>query len=112
MKYYQNYQKKKEDKMLPANLSPVGERVLVEMEETQKTTASGILIPDSAKSNEVTGKVLAVGAGARTETGTTIPMTVKVGDVVVFPKTAVQDITINGKKYAIVKESDVYGIMG
>lgn len=99
---------------LPTNLSPVGERVLVEVENLNETkTSTGIIITDPNKNkNELSGKVVAVGVGARTKDGILIPMTLTVGNVIMFPKSAMQEITINSKKYVVVKESDVYGIVG
>lgn len=96
---------------LPANLSPVGERVLVEVDSLDETTtASGIVVLQRNKT-ELEGKVLAVGAGARTKDGILIPMTLVIGDTILFPRSALQEVTINNKKYGIVKESDVFGII-
>lgn len=99
--------------MLPKNLSPVGERVLVDVENLDETTTStGIIVMNPNKNkSELSGTVLAVGAGARTKDGVLIPMTLTVGNVIMFPKTALQEVTINGKKYGVVKESDVYGVL-
>jgi len=97
--------------MLPANLSPVGERVLVDIESLNETTTStGIIVLERNKT-EVTGTVLAVGAGARTKDGILIPMSLKVGDVILFSKAVLQEVTINNKKFGIVKESDIYGVV-
>jgi len=96
--------------MLPANLSPVGERVLVEVDSSETTTASGIVMVERNKT-EITAKVLAVGSGARTKDGILIPMTLVVGNTILFPRSALQEVTINNKKYGIVKESDVFGII-
>jgi len=97
--------------MLPVNLSPIGDRILVEVDNSETTTASGIVLMERNKT-EVEAKVLAVGTGARTEEGILIPMTVTVGSVILFPKSALQEVTINNKKYGVVKERDVFGVIG
>jgi len=91
----------------------MGERLLVEVENNSQTvTSTGVIIPETANtSNDIVGKVLAVGAGSRTKTGETIPMSVNVGDIVLFPKSVASETIINGKKYLVVKESDTYGIV-
>jgi len=99
--------------MLPENLNPIGERVLVEIDqEDEKVTSTGIIILNVKKNeSSLTGKVLAIGEGIRTKDGVLIPMTVKVGDIILFPKESVKEVTLNNKKYAVVKESEVLGIV-
>ena len=96
---------------LPENLSPMGDRVLVEINsDTGTVTKAGIIVMDQKKA-DVTAKILAVGAGARTKDGILIPMSLKVNNIIVFAKEAMQEVTINSVKYGIVKESDVYGVL-
>src|ERR1700735_5279231 len=100
--------------MLPANLSPIGERLLVSVQEAkEEVNSSGLIIPATADSNknDLVGEVLAVGMGGKTKDGVTLPMTVKIGDKVLFPKAAAPEVSINGTKYFVIKESDIYGIM-
>jgi chaperonin GroES len=98
--------------MLPTSLNPMGDRLLLEVEEEKEISVGGILIPATVQQgNDLTGKVLFTGAGEKNKDGVVIDMTVKVGDKVLFPKSLAQDITINGKKYFIVKEKDVYGVL-
>jgi len=89
---------------------PLHDRVVVERLEAEEKTASGIIIPDSAKEKPQEGKVVALGSGARTEEGKLIPMDVKVGDIVLFGKWSGTEVKIDGKEYSIMKESDIMGI--
>jgi chaperonin GroES len=91
---------------------PLGDRVLVEpVKEDEQKTAGGIIIPDSAKEKPVQGKVMAVGPGARKETGERIPMEVKVGDRVLYGKYSGTEVKVDGSERLIMRESDIYGII-
>jgi len=90
--------------------SPLHDRVLIEVLDSEEKTTGGIIIPDTAKEKPQEGKVVAVGSGARTEDGKIIPMDVKVGDLVLFGKWSGTEIKIDGKEYSIMKESDIMGI--
>ena len=92
------------------NVRPLYDRVLVKRLDELKTTAGGIIIPDTAKEKPSEGIVEAVGTGARTEDGKVIPMTVKVGDHVLFAKWGGTEIKINGEERLIIKESELLGI--
>jgi chaperonin GroES len=81
---------------------PLKDRVLVEPMEAEEKTASGIIIPDSAKEKPQKGKVIAVGDGKKDE-----PMTVKEGDTVIYGKFSGTEITIDGKDYLIMREDDI-----
>jgi chaperonin GroES len=81
---------------------PLKDRVLIEPMEAEEKTASGIIIPDSAKEKPQKGKVVAVGDGKKDE-----PMTVKEGDTVVYGKYAGTELTIDGKDYLIMREDDI-----
>ena len=89
---------------------PLHDRVLIEVLDSEEKTAGGIIIPDTAKEKPQEGKVVAVGAGAKTEDRKTIPMDVKVGDLVVFGYWSGTEVKIDGKEYSIMKESDIMGI--
>jgi chaperonin GroES len=91
------------------NIKPLGDRIVIEAIEQDEKTAGGIIIPDSAKEKPKQGKVLAVGPGAKDETGKRIPMDLEIGDIVLFTQWAGSDIKIDGKEYKVLKESDVIG---
>ena len=91
---------------------PLHDRVLIESLESEEKTAGGIIIPDTAKEKPQEGKVIAVGPGAKSEDGKTIPMDVKVGDLVLFGKWSGTEVKVDGKEYSIMKESDIMGVVG
>ncbi len=88
------------------NLTPLADRVIVEVAAAEEKTASGIIIPDTAKEKPQKGKVVAVGTGKKDE-----PMTVKVGDNILYGKYAGTEITVEGKEYLIMRESDIFAIV-
>ena len=90
---------------------PLHDRVLIEVLDGEEKTSGGIIIPDTAKEKPQEGKVVAIGSGSRTEDGKTIPMDVKVGDLVLFGKWSGTEVKIDGKEYSIMKESDIMGIL-
>ena len=87
-------------------IKPLADRVLIEPQEAQTKTASGIFIPDTAKEKPQQGKVVAAGPGKKDE-----PMEVKVGDVVLYGKYVGTEVTVEDKKYLIVKQSDILAIL-
>ncbi len=87
-------------------IKPLADRVLVEPKEAETKTASGLYIPDTAKEKPLEGKVIAAGPGKKDE-----PMEVKVGDEVIYGKYAGTEVTVEGKKYLIVKQSDILAIL-
>lgn len=91
---------------------PLHNYVLLNREEEETKTAGGIIIPDTAKEKPVRGRVVAVGDGAY-ENGQKIPMSVKIGDIVLFAKWAssVNEVKIDGTDYVLIKESDILGIL-
>ncbi len=91
---------------------PLHDRVVVERLEAEEKTASGIIIPDSAQEKPMQGKIIAVGSGARDETGKIQPLDVKEGDAVLFGKWSGTEVKLDGKDLLIMKESDIMGIMG
>jgi chaperonin GroES len=90
---------------------PLHDRLLVRRVEAEEKTPAGIIIPDTAKEKPVEGEVLAVGPGARDETGRIIPLDVRVGDRVLFGKWAGTDVIIDGEERLILKESDILGVI-
>ena len=91
-------------------IKPLGERVVIEVAESDVTTASGIVLPDTAKEKPQKGKVVAVGTGKLLESGQRAAMEVKVGDGVVFSKYSGSEIKVDDKDYLIVRESDILAI--
>lgn len=92
-------------------LKPLGDRLVVKPRETEETTASGIILPETAKEKPQQGEVLAVGPGRRDDDGDRIEMDVAVGDVVLYAKYAGTEIKVDGDKLLILKESDVLAIV-
>ena len=98
-----------------AGVMPLGDRVLVKpftQEDTHKTTSFGIIIPDtSSKEKPEQGTVVAVGPGKKNEDGRVVPMSVKVGDKVMFSKYGFDEIKVNGVEYFIVSESSILAVL-
>jgi len=92
-------------------LKPLGSRLVVEPIEQEDVTASGIVLPETAKEKPQRAKVLASGPGDRDDAGKRVAMDVKVGDVVLFAKYSGTEIKLDGKKLLILKESDVLAIV-
>ncbi|HET9904453.1 MAG TPA: co-chaperone GroES [Xanthobacteraceae bacterium] len=90
---------------------PLHDRVVVKRIEAEEKSAGGIIIPDTAKEKPSQGEVLAVGPGARDESGKLIPLDVKVGDRVLFGKWSGTEVKLDGVEYLIMKESDIMGII-
>ncbi|MCX2482216.1 co-chaperone GroES [Pedobacter sp. MR2016-24] len=94
------------------NIKPIADRVVVEAAPAEEKTASGIYIPDTAKEKPQQGTVVAVGPGKYAEsTGSLIPLSVKVGDVVLYGKYGGTEITYEGKEYLIMRETDLYAVL-
>ena len=90
---------------------PLHDRVVVKRVEEDTKTAGGIIIPDTAKEKPQQGEVIAVGPGARDESGTVYALQVKVGDRVLFGKWSGGEVKIDGEELLIMKESDILGIL-
>jgi len=90
---------------------PLHDRVLVKRTEEEDKTASGIIIPDTAKEKPIQGEILATGKGVVAEDGKARKLDVKVGDRVLFAKYAGNDVKIDGEELLIMRESDVMGIL-
>ncbi|MCV0398018.1 MAG: co-chaperone GroES [Rhizobiaceae bacterium] len=90
---------------------PLHDRILVRRIEAEEKTAGGIIIPDTAKEKPIEGEVLAVGPGARDESGKLVELDVKVGDHILFGKWSGTEIKLDGEDLLIMKESDVMGVI-
>ncbi len=92
--------------MSKVSIKPLADRVIVEVSPAEEKTASGIIIPDTAKEKPQKGTVIAVGNGKKDE-----PLTVKVGDTVLYGKYAGTEITVDGKELLIMRESDIFAVI-
>ncbi|MEY4876182.1 MAG: hypothetical protein RL708_1331 [Bacteroidota bacterium] len=92
--------------MAKLKVTPIADRVLVKPAAAEEKTASGIIIPDTAKEKPMRGEVIAVGTGKKDE-----PMTVKAGDTVLYGKYAGTEITIEGTEYLIMREADIFAVI-
>ncbi|MBM3453087.1 MAG: co-chaperone GroES [Bacteroidetes bacterium] len=90
---------------MSVKFKPLADRVLVEPAPAEQKTASGIIIPDTAKEKPLNGKIVAVGSGKKDD-----PITVKVGDSILYGQYSGTEIKIDGKSYLIMRESDIFGI--
>ena len=90
---------------MSTKVNPLADRVLVKPADAETTTKSGIIIPDTAKEKPLKGKVIAVGGGKKDE-----PITLKVGDEVLYGQYSGTEIKLNGTTYLIMRESDIYGV--
>jgi chaperonin GroES len=90
---------------------PLHDRVVVRRIEAEEKTAGGIIIPDTAKEKPQQGEVIAVGPGARDESGKLQPLDVRVGDRVLFGKWSGTEVKIDGEDLLIMKESDIMGVL-
>lgn len=92
-------------------LKPLADRVLVEPFESEEKTASGIVLPDSAKEKPQEGRVIAVGPGRVTENGERVALEVKEGDKVIYSKYSGTEVKHDGKEYLIMRESDILAVI-
>ena len=98
--------------MAKTNFRPLHDRVVVRRVESEEKTSGGIIIPDTAKEKPQEGEILAVGNGARDESGNVVPLDVKEGDRVLFGKWSGTEVKLNGEDLLIMKESDIMGVIG
>ncbi len=96
----------KKKKMEILKIKPLSDRVLIEPSPTENMTSSGIIIPDTAKEKPQEGIVVAVGLGKKNE-----PLTVKIGNKVLYGKYSGTELKLNGKDYLIMRESDIFAII-
>ncbi|HMB74996.1 MAG TPA: co-chaperone GroES [Kiloniellaceae bacterium] len=90
---------------------PLQDRVLIRSILQEDRTAGGIFIPDTAKERPMEGEIIAVGPGARSDDGKTLPLDVKIGDLVLYGKWSGTEVKIDGEDVVIMKESDIMGII-
>ena len=93
------------------NLHPLEDRIVVRPNVAEATTASGLVIPDTAKEKPMEGEIVAVGPGARNEQGQLVTLDVKAGDRILFGKWSGTEVKIDGEDLLIMKESDIMGII-
>jgi chaperonin GroES len=93
-------------------LKPLGDKVVVEVIDEPQTTASGLVLPDSAKEKSQRGKVLAVGPGKYLDNGSREPIDVNVGDTVVFAKYGGTEIELDGRELMILSQRDIHAVLG
>ncbi|MCB9799230.1 MAG: co-chaperone GroES [Candidatus Omnitrophica bacterium] len=91
-------------------VKPLGDKLLVQVLESEEKTKGGIILPDSAKEEKTEGKVVSVGPGKTLESGKVQPLEVKKGDKVIFGKYSGDELLIDGKKHKILKESEVLAV--
>ena len=91
---------------------PLHDRVLVKRVQSEEKTKGGLIIPDSAKEKPAEGEIVAVGEGARKDSGELIAPSVKAGDRVLFGKWSGTEVTLDGEELLIMKESDILGVIG
>ena len=92
-------------------LKPLADRVIVKQTEAEEKTASGIVLPDTAKEKPTKGKIIAAGPGKLDDNGKPIAMNVKEGDIVFYGKYSGTDVEVNGEKFVILRESDLLGVL-
>lgn len=97
---------------MSTNLKPLGDRLVVEPKEQEEMTASGLILPETAKEKPQQGTVIAVGPGRRDDNGKRIEMDVNEGDIVLYAKYGGTEVKMDGKKLLILKESDVLAVVG
>ncbi|CDM60522.1 co-chaperone GroES (plasmid) [Rhizobium sp. T136] len=98
--------------MANINFRPLHDRIAVRRVESDEKTKGGIIIPDTAKEKPQEGEIVAVGSGARDESGKVVALDVKAGDRVLFGKWSGTEVKINGEDLLIMKEADIMGIIG
>lgn len=106
-----NFNEQEGEEIERMNIKPLGDRVVIKRLEAEEKTKSGIVLPGQAKEQPQMAEIVAVGPGA-TEDGKTIPMEVKVGDVVIFSKYAGTEIKYDGEEYTILSQRDILAIVG
>jgi chaperonin GroES len=92
------------------NLTPLHDRVIVKPADAEETTKGGLIIPDTAKEKPQRGEIVAIGNGKVAEDGKVTPLTVKVGDSVLYGKYSGTEISVDGTDYLIMRESDIFAV--
>lgn len=94
------------------NLTPLGDRIVVERQEAEETTAGGILLPDAARDKPSRGVVISVGDGKLLDSGERAPLQVKVGDEVLFTSYGPEELKVGDQEFLLMRESDVLAVIG
>ena len=97
---------------MSVNIKPLEDKIVVQASEAEATTASGLVIPDTAKEKPQEGEVIAAGPGRLDDNGKRVPMEVKVGDKVLYGKYSGTEVTLDGEQRLILRESDVLAVIG
>ena len=92
-------------------IKPLGDRVVIELMEAEEKTASGIVLPGTAKEKPQQGKVVAVGPGRVLDNGTRVTVDVQVNDQVIYSKFSGTELKLDGKEYLVLRESDILGVL-
>tara|TARA_B100000949_G_scaffold225487_1_gene229810 strand:- start:555 stop:845 length:291 start_codon:yes stop_codon:yes gene_type:complete len=92
-------------------IKPLADRVVIEPAEAEEVSAGGIILPDTAQEKPQQGKVVAVGPGKVSDAGTLIESAVKKGDTVLYGKYSGTEVTIDGREYSIMRESDILAVL-
>jgi chaperonin GroES len=92
-------------------LRPLGDRIVIELVESEEKTASGIVLPDSAKEKPQEGKVVAVGTGRVLESGERVALEISVGDRIIFSKYAGTEVKFEGTEYLLLRENDILAVI-
>ena len=98
--------------MANINLKPLADRVIVKPSEAEETTKGGIILPDTAKEKPIEGTIVAVGPGRTSDDGKAIKLEVKVGDKVLYGKYSGTEVKVEGEDYLIMRESDIFAVIG
>ncbi len=101
----------KKDKQEQINLRPLGNRVLVRRLKQEETLKGGILLPETAKKKQEQAEVVAIGTGKKDKNGNLIPISVKVGDIILMEKYSGQEVTLNDQEYIILRADDLIAIV-
>ena len=98
--------------MAKMNLKPLGDRVIVKPMEAEEKTKGGIILPDTAKEKPIEGTIVAAGPGKVSDDGKVVKMEVKVGDKVLYGKYSGTEVIVDGEEYLIMRENDIFAIIG
>jgi chaperonin GroES len=98
--------------MAKINLKPLADRVIIKPSEAEEKTKGGIILPDTAKEKPIEGTIVAVGPGKISDDGKLVKPEVKVGDKVLYGKYSGTEVTVEGEEYLIMRESDIFAIIG
>ena len=97
--------------VMATKVKPLADRVLVEAAAAEETTKGGLYIPDTAKEKPQRGKIIAVGSGRIADDGKVTPLSVKVGDEILYGKYSGTELSLEGKDFLIMRESDIYAVL-